>query len=116
MFCVLFSFTGQKDDCSSNRRLCGYPLNFPTDRRLQSLGPNVGISNLIGDPAAGLIFTWYVVLCVLFVLLLVFVTCMLCLSNAYLSWLCKNKQKLILVVCCFQCEKWPDRYLVCKTR
>ena len=65
VFCVLFSFTGQKDDCSSNRRLCGYPLNFPTDRRLQSLGPNVGISNLIGDPAAGLIFTWYVVLCVL---------------------------------------------------
>ena len=34
----------------------------------------------------------------------VFVKCMLCLSNAYLSWLCKNKQKLIWLCVVFSAK------------
>ena len=54
---VSIRVAGQQDDCSTNRKLCGYPTNFPTDRRVRELGPNLDLSSLIGKTETGLIFT-----------------------------------------------------------
>ena len=54
---VSLVIAGQRDDCSTNRKLCGYPINFPIDRRVKPLGPNSDLSSLVGDPSTGLVFT-----------------------------------------------------------
>lgn len=55
------SIAGQKDDCSSNVRLCGLPLDYPTDRRAMSMNEFTNLTNLIdqidSNPNGGLIFT-----------------------------------------------------------
>merc|ERR1711871_1588674 len=49
---------GQTDSCATNQRLCGLPLDFPTDRRVRTVDRNVNISAMINNPAnGGLIFT-----------------------------------------------------------
>ena len=48
---------GQQDSCSTNKKLCGYPSNFPTDRQVKRIESNFDISNLVGDASVGLVFT-----------------------------------------------------------
>ena len=42
---------GQVDDCRSNRRLCGYPIGFPFDRRTTPIGANDNLADLLTSGA-----------------------------------------------------------------
>ena len=52
---------GQVDNCRTNRKLCGYPLAYPADRRLTPINSHTNITllqeQLDKNPNGGLIFT-----------------------------------------------------------
>ena len=58
---VSIVIAGQMDDCSTNNKLCGLPISFPSDRRPVAIDENTNLTALInsieGDPNGGLIFT-----------------------------------------------------------
>ena len=58
---ISVSIAGQKDDCSTNLKLCGFPIAYPADRRSTPIDENTNLTALINrlenDPNGGLVFT-----------------------------------------------------------
>jgi hypothetical protein len=49
---------GQVDDCRTNKLLCGFPVNFPADRRVTPVDDRINVTKIVGNAAVnGLIFT-----------------------------------------------------------
>jgi hypothetical protein len=58
---VSVRIAGQVDNCRTNRKLCGFPLAYPADRRPSNIDEYTNITLLVeqigNDPNGGLIFT-----------------------------------------------------------